>query len=128
MATQMQGEIEVFEEANIILAGTRGTRDDIFRIINSLHKYAQDDKKQGEAEILEKLATLNTQSGQAIVAALREGRNLGKLEIAGVGIDAVPDTVENEEPAETLNAKYDINDIIGWRKWLTNPKNLCIIT
>ena len=111
MALQVQQE-----QSNLLLAGivfdeTPSTESSVLNLIQNLHLYAQSNEYQGPAEMLEKMADLTTQSGQALVAALREGRNLHSLSLAGIGTDAIPHNVtQPTETAELSSAKYSLTE------------------
>lgn len=58
----------------------------------NLHSIGQDDSEFGSNFIISETANQSTPAGQAIIAALREGRNIKNLENAGIGMDTqLPD-------------------------------------
>jgi hypothetical protein len=59
----------------------------LMSLATNLHEIATQTENQGPAEFFESVADISTEAGQAIVASLREGRNIKALEDAGIGID-----------------------------------------
>jgi hypothetical protein len=65
----------------------------VYSLINSLPGYGQQTEVGGMAQFWEGVSDISTFTGQAVVATLREGRNLSALGNAGVQTNAVvPDT------------------------------------
>jgi hypothetical protein len=65
----------------------------VYSLINSLPGYGQQTEPGGMAQFWEGVANISTFTGQAVVATLREGRNLSRLGSAGIQTNAtVPDT------------------------------------
>jgi hypothetical protein len=56
--------------------------------VDSLHDWGVQIQPGGPNEYLTSVANVSTQTGQAIVGTLREGRNLEKLKNGGVGVDS----------------------------------------
>ena len=77
----------------------------ILGFISTLHSYAEKTDLHNIAEVLEKLSKSN-QGGQAIIAAMREGRNLKKLDETGVKTDTrVSGLQKNPLPGEITPAQ-----------------------
>jgi hypothetical protein len=55
--------------------------------VASLHEYGTEDAPGGTADFLTRVANLDTLAGQAVVASLREGRNIQKLNEIGILLD-----------------------------------------
>lgn len=53
-----------------------------------LHSIGQDIEQGGAAQFFEQVANLNSVSGQAVIASMREGRNIALFSSAGLAIDA----------------------------------------
>ena len=71
--------------------------------VQSLPDYGVDTEKNGPSQFLEAVADLNTQGGQAIVACLREGRNVAALSAVNVGVDTnIPSTPTTIPPQANL--------------------------
>jgi hypothetical protein len=56
--------------------------------VDSLHDYGLQIQPGGPNEFLVAVANVSTQTGQALIGCLREGRNLEKLNTGGVGVDS----------------------------------------
>jgi hypothetical protein len=64
----------------------------VYSLINSLPTYGRQTEQGGMAQFWEGVANINTFTGQAVIATLREGQNLALLGNAGVQTNAtVPD-------------------------------------
>jgi len=64
----------------------------VYSLINSLPSYGQQTEQGGMAQFWEGVAEINTFTGQAVVAVLREGKNLALLGNAGIQTNStVPD-------------------------------------
>jgi hypothetical protein len=75
----------------------------IMSFVQSLDSYAQDVGQNGPSQFLQQLANLETQGGQAVVAAMRAGRNIARLAELGVGQDiAIPSTTSLSPPNTSL--------------------------
>jgi hypothetical protein len=59
----------------------------VMSFASSLHQYGVDVKEGGASEILTAMANQNTLSGQALIASLREGRNIQALEPSNIQLD-----------------------------------------
>ena len=62
-------------------------RGPIMSFVQTLPSYGINTEENGPSQFLETVADLNTQGGQAIVACLREGRNIAVLNAVNVGVD-----------------------------------------
>jgi hypothetical protein len=99
----------VSENTNLALAsidipnlGTSG-RGPVMSFVQSLPGYGTNTEADGPAQFIETVADLATQGGQAIVACLREGRNLLVLNGVGIGQDtAIPSEYAGVVPQANL--------------------------
>jgi len=99
----------VSENTNLSLASidipnlpTTG-RGPIMSFVQNLPGYGVNTEENGPSQFLETVADLNTQGGQAIVACLREGRNLAVLNSVNVGVDTnIPATSATVPPQANL--------------------------
>ena len=99
----------VTENTNLSLASidipnllTTG-RGPIMSFVQSLPNYGVNTEENGPSQFLETVADLNTQGGQAIVACLREGRNIAALNAVNVGVDTdIPATPATVPPQANL--------------------------
>lgn len=86
-----------FETADPLRNGIPANKKTTLAFAENLHQHGKKTSKGDVAEILEILAT-DTQGGDAIIGAMREGRNLDKLNEANVSSDNLindqPSTVE----------------------------------
>lgn len=106
--TDMASSI-VSENTNLSLASidipnllTTG-RGPIMSFVQSLPNYGVNTQENGPSQFLETVADLNTQGGQAIVACLREGRNIAALNAVNVGVDTnIPATPATVPPQANL--------------------------
>lgn len=75
----------------------------VYSLINSLPTYGRQTEQGGMAQFWEGVADISTFTGQALVAALREGQNLSLLGNAGVQTNAtVPDAPNPPIPPANL--------------------------
>ena len=63
-----------------------------------LHTIGQDVEEGGPAQFFEQVANLSSVSGQAVIASLREGRNIALFNASGLGIDAQLSDVNANTP------------------------------
>jgi hypothetical protein len=78
-------------------------RGPIMSFVQSLPNYGINTQENGPSQFLETVADLNTQGGQAIVACLREGRNIAVLNAVNVGVDTnIPATPSTIPPQANL--------------------------
>lgn len=99
----------VTENTNLSLASidipnllTTG-RGPIMSFVQTLPSYGVNTEKNGPSQFLETVADLNTQGGQAIVACLREGRNIAVLNAVNIGVDTnIPATPTTVPPQANL--------------------------
>ena len=78
-------------------------RGPIMSFVQSLPNYGLNTQENGPSQFLETVADLNTQGGQAIVACLREGRNIAALNAVNVGVDTnIPATPTTVPPQANL--------------------------
>lgn len=80
--------------------------------MTALNGYGVDTQQGMSAQFLESIADLGSRAGQAMVGALREGRNNDNMDAVGVAHDNIlPDTPTSEPPQATLiNAQYNVTE------------------
>lgn len=90
----------VYETNNLTLAGvnfaeiTGNNRASVLSLGSSLHDIGVDVTAQGQAEFFEAVAVRSNIYGQAIIASMREGRNIAALNEVGIELDTqIPDTL-----------------------------------
>ena len=82
---------------------TAGDQTSILALITSIPSLGTDVAVGQAAQFFEKIVDINSASGQAIVGAMREGRNQVQLADVGInGYDIVPDEPETPAPAAPL--------------------------
>ena len=91
-------ELQTLADADIDMSTTTGNRQGIMSFAGNIHTYATQTEKYGAAEILERISDTSNSSGEAMIAALREGRNIDNLQSSGVGMDNIPPQAGNTEP------------------------------
>ena len=99
MAANLNAENVNLKLASIDIANLDPTsRGPIMSLVQNLPDYGINTEQNGPAQFLESVANLNTQGGQAIVACLREGKNVSVLDGAGAGQDTVIPSTPNSVP------------------------------
>jgi hypothetical protein len=104
MAASIVSEDNNLSLASIDIANLPTTgRGPIMSFVQNLPAYGVDTEENGPSQFLETVADLNTQGGQAIVACLREGRNIAALNAVNVGVDTdIPATPTTVPPQANL--------------------------
>lgn len=104
MADQLVSEFALQAQANLVFADlTANQKNSIYGLIYSLPTYGLDTKQGGITEFLESVCDLNTFTGQAITASLRQARNQSALGTAGiVTSDRIPSEPEPPPPQAVL--------------------------
>jgi len=115
MSAQISKELDTLADAGVVFADTPSSKQSILGMVQNLHTYAIQNEYRGPAELLEKMADLTTQAGQALVGALREGRNISALNTIGVGMDNVPNTPTDpaDGTGEFTEAIYSADEAIA---------------
>lgn len=88
------------------LTAVRASQDVAINLALNLPNLGTDTAEGGTAEILERIVDFSSLGGQAIIATMREGRNLQRLANANIQQDAPIDTTGVEDPASLTNAQY----------------------
>ena len=109
MAQQLISENSNLVDASIAIANLiPGQREAVLSFAQNIPTFGLDTTVGGTAQFLEQVANKSTIGGQAIVGALRQGRNVEVLDLAGIGntID-IPDTFREPPPqANVTLAEY----------------------
>ena len=114
MAAQVKAEQTNLALAGVVFSETPSSPSATQSMVANLHSYAIQDDFRGIAELLEKMADTSTRAGQALVGALREGRNLSKLGTVGVGTDALPhDVAQPTDSADISQGKYSLTEALN---------------
>ena len=88
------------------LTAIRASDDVAINLALNLPNFGTDTQDGGAAEILERTVDFTSLSGQATIAAMREGRNLQRLADANIQQDAPIDTTGVEDPATLITSTY----------------------
>lgn len=91
---------------NTDLTAVRSSQDVAINLALSLPSLGTDDAEGGAAEIIERIVDFSSLGGQAIIAAMREGRNLQRLADANIQQDAPIDTTGVQDPATLVTSTY----------------------
>ena len=80
-------------------------------LVTSLHDIGLDVTEGGSAQWFESVANTGTVTGQAVIASMREGRNIAVLSAVGINLDTqLPDVNPNPVLANNLgNAQYSVS-------------------
>ena len=114
MAAQVSAEQTNLALAGVVFSETPSSPSATQSMVANLHSYAIQDDFRGVAELLEKMADTSTRAGQALVGALREGRNLSRLGTVGVGTDALPyDVAQPTDSADISQGKYSLTEALN---------------
>jgi hypothetical protein len=117
MCTQIKNERTNMASAGIVPADTQtGQTNSNLQLANSLHDYGTDDSDGGLAWIMENMADRTTLVGQAITAALREGRNIKRLTDAGIDVSMfLSAKTRVDERATLLDTTFTVDEAIDNR-------------
>lgn len=79
-------------------------------LVSRLHDIGLDVTAGGQAQFFESIANTNNITGQAVIASMREGRNIAVLNAAGITLDTqLVDVNPNQTMANNLgNAQYSV--------------------
>lgn len=91
---------------NADLTAIRASDDVAINLALNLPNFGIDTNEGGASEILERIVDFSSLGGQAIIAAMREGRNLQRLSDANIQQDAPIDTSGVEDPATLVTSTY----------------------
>lgn len=105
------------EDLNLNLAnvdfGNLLVNQTAWSLVYGLPSDALDTVEGGSAYVLQSLANLNTQGGQAIIATMRESRNLVRLSTAGLGTEILLSDTGLEPQADLSRGIYTVADAIN---------------
>jgi hypothetical protein len=103
MAANLTTEITNLSLASIDIANLDPNgRGPVMSFVQSLPDYGINTEQNGPVQFLENIANLGTQGGQAMVAALREGKNVSVLNAAGAGQDTVIPSTPSAVPTPAI--------------------------
>ena len=112
MARQLKREKETWAKVGINPESTlAGTEQPIMQFVSNIHDYGNDTSLGGKAWIFEQLAVKTTRGGQAIIGAMREGRNIQRLADAGIPTSLFRDQRDSTtEEATLLDSTYTVEE------------------
>jgi len=88
------------------LGAVRATDDAALNMAQNLPNYGLDTTEGGSAELLERIVDFSSLGGQAIVGAMREGRNIQRLGNANIGQNIAFDTEGVQNQGTLLTSQY----------------------
>ena len=117
MCTQIKNERTNMASAGIVPADTQtGQTNSNLQLADNLHQYGTDDSDGGLAWIMENMADRTILGGQAITAALREGRNIKRLTDAGIDVSMfLSAKTRVDERATLLDTTFTVDEAIDNR-------------
>ena len=83
----------------------KGTNTTAMQFAENLHRYGNDTSVGGVAQYLEGIAVTSSLGGQSVVAAMREGRNIVRLQAAGLADDTSLDQYQVQPQAELSSSQ-----------------------
>jgi hypothetical protein len=91
---------------------TAGDQISVLALTTNIPNLGTDVAVGQAAQFFEEIVDISSASGQAIIGAMREGRNRVQLNEAGItGYDIVPDTSETPPPAaDLLSSSYTVSE------------------
>jgi len=114
IANQIKTELSTLAEAGVVFAETPSNKQSLISLVQNLHTYARQNEYRGPGEILEKMADISTQAGQAIIGALREGRNMNTLQTSGIGLDNIINTSsQTSAAADITTGQYTVESALS---------------
>jgi len=91
---------------DLILSDIQSQDTNATSLAGSLASYALDVTDGGPAEFLERIANFDTLGGQAMIASMREARNISVLGAAQIQQDGILDTTPPANPGSFLTSQY----------------------
>ena len=111
MSSQIKREKENLPKAGIVPADTQtGVKSSVMGLVSNLHDYGADDSLGGTGWILEQCAD-STFYGEALIAALREGRNIRRMNDSGVGNSlTIESDTRTSDKATFLESEFTVEE------------------
>ena len=91
---------------DLVLSDIQSQDTNATSLASSLASYALDVTDGGPGEFLERIANFDTLGGQAMIAAMREARNINVLGAAHIEQDGILDTTPPANPGSFLTSQY----------------------
>ena len=111
MATQLKRELVNMPKAGIHPEDTQlGVKNSVLSLVTNLHDYGTDDSLGGTGWILENVASTDFY-GESLIAALREGRNIRRLNDASIGNAlSVQANTRTSQKASLVDSTYTVDE------------------
>jgi len=111
MSAQVARELTNMPKAGIVPEDTQlGVKNSVLSLVTNLHDYGRDDSLGGTGWILENVASTDFY-GESLVAALREGRNIRRLNDASIGNAlAIQADTRTSKKATLADATYTVDE------------------
>lgn len=109
MAQKLISENAQLQDASIVIPDLIPNQRGVIQgFAENLTGYGTDTKVNGTAQFLDQVANKVTIGGQAMIGALRQGRNIAVLDAAGIGNNIeIPDTFKEPPPQASVDlAEY----------------------
>lgn len=91
---------------NVDLSSVPSSQTNALQLAQNLPNFGLDTAEGGTGELLERIVDFSSLGGQAIIAAMREGRNLQRLANANVEQDTSLDTDGVQDSAQLTTSQY----------------------
>jgi len=110
MINQLKREYDNRVKAGINMSATQtGVQTATFQLVRGLHDYGNDTSLGGSAYVLEQVADTNNLYGQAMIASMREGRNIQRLSDVGIETSAfLTSRTRTTEEAVLQNSTFTV--------------------
>ena len=111
ISSQVARELTNMPKAGIAPEDTQlGVKNSVLSLVTNLHDYGADDSLGGTGWILENVASTDFY-GESLIAALREGRNIRRLNDAAIGNAlAIQATTRTDKKATLADATYTVDE------------------
>jgi len=110
---QLIREYRINEKMNQDLDDVFSSEDIALNFALSLPNLGTDTSEGGSAELLERVMNFDSLSGQAAIAAMREGRNIERLGNANIQQDVIIDDTIVENPATLASGQYTSTEALN---------------
>lgn len=91
---------------NVDLSSIPASQTTAIQLAQNLPTFGLDTSEGGTAELLERIVDFSSLGGQAVIASMREGRNLARLANANVEQDTSLDTDGVQDPGSLTTSQY----------------------
>ena len=113
ISQQTTNDLLFTAEPLVDFSDLRGTNTSAMQFAENLHRYGNDTGVGGAAQYLEGIADISSLGGQSVVAAMREGRNIVRLQEAGLADDLSFDQYGVQPQAELSSSQNDKQEALN---------------